>query len=708
MRTPLAGTSGRGAPGFRLRVSYPAAAGSETPSPGRPTTLRWAGPWIVIASFLAGFLGFFAWVFLVPIAPAVSPDSGGPLVVLDRNGEVLRRIPSPDGRPGREAWVSLSGIPAAAVMAVVASEDQRFFDHHGIDFAGMGRAAWLDLREERLRYGGSTLTMQLCRMIDSQGRPRTLWNKIREVALALRIERHLSKSDILEAYLNRAYFGNGAYGIEAAARTYFGKPAASLSAAEAVLLAVLPRSPSVYDPTRHLTEALKRRDHVLGLMQRQGLITGRDVVRIRSEGLFVSFHPPEFRAPHFVEWVLDGLPDEVKRQGGKVHTTLDLRFQEALEHRLSDHVAGMTGQGLHQAGLVVLDTKSGEVLAMAGSAGFPGPKGQINITTWRRSPGSALKPFLYAIAIEEGASPASIAYDILDVPSDYRPANYSKPERGPVRFREALAGSYNLAAVHVLERIGVPRLMTRLKIAGVGDVPGTPRDYGLPLALGATRVRLLDLAAGYGFLVRGGKVASPRGVAEVELCSGETWRPEPLPEQQAFSPQTSFIVMHMLSDPEARRPMFGEELPLDDLPFDAAFKTGTAKGFADAMAVGVTAEITAAAWAGNFDGSPMHGVVAMQAAAPLVREALLYAAQGRRLTLPARPEGVVQAQVCPVSGLIATEACPHRKIEYFLEGHVPTKTCTWHEREGGVVVVRYPAEIRSWAERSQHAGGRAL
>ncbi|HWM84692.1 MAG TPA: transglycosylase domain-containing protein [Kofleriaceae bacterium] len=640
-------------------------------------------------------------------ALSLSPDRGGPLLLVDRNGLALARLPAADGRPGRDAWVALDRVPAIAVATILVSEDERFFEHGGVDLRGLGRAAWLNLRERRLGYGGSTITMQLARMLHSPGQERTLRNKLREAVLAMRLERALDKRAILEQYLNRACFGNGAYGIEAAARTYFGKPAASLSAGEATLLAVVPRAPSAYDPVRRLGAAIERREHVFGLLAGHGALSPAEIGRARAERLAPGLRRPERRAPHFVDWVLGQLPADVRAAGGTVVTTLDLHLQERMEAVVAEHVASLAHRNVDQAGLVVLDTGSGEVRAMVGSAGHGGPGGQINITTWRRHPGSALKPFVYALAIEAGDGPASIAHDIHDVPSAYRVKLLTQPERGPVRYREALAGSYNLAAVHTLEKVGVERMMTVMRRAGVGPLAGSADDYGLRLALGSAQVRLLDLASAYGFVARGGRVRRAAGVHEVTSWAGAAWRPEQPRDVRIFSPQTSWLVMDIMADAEARRPAFGQELPVD-LPFRVAFKTGTARGFADTVAIGVTRELTVAAWAGTFDGVPTQGLVAMDAAAPLVRAGLLAGGGGRDLTLPGRPDGIESGLVCPLSGLRPGSDCPHRKLEQFAAGRAPGRDCDWHRREGGRLVVHYPPEARAWAERQSHRGGRHL
>ena len=631
---------------------------------------------VALAAVAVVLLGGAAAVLSIDYPAAdIAPGVFEPLVITDRNGVVLRRTASQTGRTGRERWVPLDRIRSHAILALIVSEDKRFFEHSGVDLAAIGRAALLNIKAHRFGYGASTITMQLMRMIHSQGAPRSFRNKLKEAALALAAERVMSKQQILEQYFNRAYYGNGAYGIKAAAMTYLGKSAEDLSTGEAVSLALIPRAPGAYDPVRHLSRLQRRRDHVLLLMVEGGQISESEAAWIKDTPLNVSLHRPKFKAPHFCDWVMTRLPAEVKRRGGVVRTTLDLKLQRRLQHRVADHVAGLARRGLRQAGMVVLDTGSGQVLAMVGSPGFYKRGGQLNITTRRRHPGSALKPFVYALALEQGDSAATIAYDLNDVPSRYRVKKVTQKERGPVRYREALAGSYNLAAVHVLERVGEEKLVSRLRQAGVGEVPMEPSSYNLRLALGATRVRLVDLAAGYGFLVRGGTVTRPFGVLEVSSPRGVYWRPAAAPPRRVFAPDVSWLVMDMLSDPEARRPMFGTELPVDDMPFKVALKTGTSRGFADTVAVGVTRELTVAAWAGNFDGTPTQGLTAMTAAAPLVRTGLMLAARGKTLTLPKKPPQITPIKICPKTGLLPGPSCPRQKLEYFRQTNLPKATC---------------------------------
>jgi membrane peptidoglycan carboxypeptidase len=493
----------------------------------------------------------------------LSPDKGGPLLLVDRNGLPLAQIPSQDGRPGRHAWVELDQVPAVAIATFLVSEDEGFFEHGGVDLKGIGRAAWLDLGEARFGYGGSTITMQLVRMIHSAGQERSLGNKIKEAVLAMRLERAVSKETILEQYINRAYFGNGAYGIEAGAQAYFGKPgrraqhrrgdaARRPSPRADRLRPASPPGPRARPPRARVRPAARaRRAH-----------RRRDRAR-PCPGAHAD--PPQAAAPR-----------PALRRLAAHHPALRCpREGRRRPHHARPRAAGADGGGgrrtrrnarrpeprpgrRHRARHRLRPRPRDGRLARSAGAG-----GQINITTLRRHPGSSLKPFVYAQAIERGDSPATIAYDIHDVPSAYRVVKLTQPERGPVRYREALAGSYNLAAVHTLEKVGVERMLTTLRRAGVGPLAGRPRRLRPRLALGSAQVRLLDLASAYGFLVRGGTVRAASGVRDVTSWTVPSGGPERPRDTRVFSPETSWLVMDMLSDPEARRPAFGQELPID-------------------------------------------------------------------------------------------------------------------------------------------------
>ncbi|MGE0549417.1 MAG: transglycosylase domain-containing protein [Kofleriaceae bacterium] len=659
-------------------------------------------PWLVralrhalVAILLpAAFVVQLAIVLVVarPLDAATLIATNEPLVMVDVRGEPIATFPAIGA--DRTTWTELGKLPAIAVSAVIESEDHNFWRHRGVDGMGIARAAWLDLQGGR--YGGSTLTMQLARMIATADEPRTMSAKLRESLLALRLERAVDKRTLLEQWMNRAYFGNGAHGFAAAAKLYFDKPPSALSDGEAVLLAVLPRAPTAYNPLRNLDAAIRRRDRVLALLVERGVITEDTARAARTTRITIGRHTPDNAAPHFAAWVAEQLPSDVRTRGGTVRTTLDLQLQRVLAHRVAEQVAMRRSRNLDQAGIVVLDANTTAVRAMVGSVDWNGRDGQINITTRRRHPGSALKPFVYAASIERGANPASIAWDVREASADYFAPN--AVEHGPVRYREALASSYNFAAIDVLQQVGVPRVMTALRLAGVAELDGSPDDYGLRLALGAPKVRLLDLAAGYGFTVKDGFVGSPRAIDTVVLPDGTRWSPPRVPERRVFSPETSWMVMDMLADTEARRPGFGMELPLD-LPFRVAAKTGTARGFSDTWTIAATEQVIVGAWAGTFDGTSTQGIVGMDAAAPLVRDALLAVATTRKLTLPPRPATVEPIEVCETSGMVPSASCP-RIRDYAARGHAPTERDTWHDADGNV---RYPDRAAGWLSRRSYA-----
>lgn len=639
---------------------------------------------------LGGIVGLAAMAVLAGIAAAVGlavfarpydlkrldPGEGTSLTLTDRDGRPLRTIALKGG--GRARWLGLDQMPPILITATLAGEDHRFREHLGVDGEAIVRALVLAVHAGHPVSGASTLTMQLARLLEPH--PRTLRGKIGEMIDALRIERALSKDEILEQYLNRAYYGEGAVGVEEAARRYFGKSAATLSAGEASLLAVMPRGPRRYDPMTALPQARARRSHVLTLMQARGWLDDSMRQQIEDEPLALiaaaartedvapsidaATAPP---ASHFTDWVLAQLPAAVRTRGGTLRTTLDLALQLRLEAAVRSHLASRETPGL-QAGVIVIDPVDGSVRAMVGSADHDGDEtGQINIVTTRRHPGSALKPFIYALAMEERETPASRSLDSLENLPDFRPRRQMHTH-GEASFRDALAGSYNIAAIDVLDRVGVPAALERMRRAGLGPLDGTAADYGLDLALGAPKIRLLDLAAAYSFLIDAGEVVRPRFLSDAPL----------VPMVRVYTPEASWLTLDVLADPDARRSTFGGDLPLD-LPFPIAAKTGTSSGFADTVAVGATRETIVAAWVGAFNGTGTRGALAMWSAAPLVRAGLLAVAdlRGGPLTLPPPPNGIVTREVCRISGKLAGPDCPSHR-EHFARDFAPRTICSGH------------------------------
>jgi penicillin-binding protein 1C len=617
------------------------------------------------------------------------------MTVSDANGIVLRQEATSAGL--RERWVPLDKISKHLIDATLASEDNDFYDHAGVDWSAMVRSAYLNVTRRGADFGGSTITMQLVRL--TAGTERTMRGKLRQMVLAGRLERSLSKREILEQYMNRVYYGNGAWGAEQAARVYFEKSAAELSVGEAAMLAVLPRGPHHYNPFAHEQRALDRRSHILVLMEEAGYITAFERGLAERIPIDLDKVRPHFRAPHFVELAKERLPEDML-QGATVTTTLDWALQRNVEVALRNHIDRVGHRNISQASVVVLRNSDGAILAMVGSRDYEdsATNGAFDGVTARLRPGSTLKPFVYGAAIERGDTPATIAEDVV-LPEDAHQF-YSKDVKshGFARYREALAGSYNLSAVHTLQRVGVTPVLGKLRDAGLGTIDRADHEYDWGLAIGHADVRLLDLTSAFSLFGRGGVPITPRAIDRASVVGGTPWT-EPVTERpRVFSEEVSYLVWDMLRDPDARKPMFGDRVPLD-LPFPIALKTGTTKAYTDLWAIGATREYTVGVWAGNFDGSPTHHVMSTEGATPLLRATYTaIAARYGNPTAPPRPATVVSADICPLSGKRPGPHCEHRKRELFVAGNVPEHTCDWHQLVCGAPTIVYPPSVRGWAK----------
>jgi penicillin-binding protein 1C len=635
--------------------------------------------------------GLIVWVSR-PL-PVGTLDAGAQVVTLeDRFGRELRTTRAPDGSRG--GWLGLADMDADLIASFLAAEDHRFYRHGGVDPRAVARAAWTNLRAGRVVSGGSTITMQVARMLRPTARSWT--GKAGQVIWALRLERQLDKQAILEQYLNRVPLGQGSVGVEAAAALYFGSGADNLSLGQAALLAGLARAPSSDNPLVSPERARRRRDQALSRIVGLGFAPPVAAERARAEPLLERRRVAPFLAPHFTTRILNWAERDGTAAHGTWRTSLDLSLQSELEQETRHAVETLADRGARHAAAVVLDNRSGEVLAWVGSPDFwADTAGQVDMVLSARQPGSALKPFLYALAFDRGWTPVSILPDIARVyqtgTGPYRPRNYDRRFHGPVRAREALASSYNIPAVELASRLGVGSLLHVLRGAGFASLGRSADHYGLGLALGNGDITLLELANGF------------RGLVNLGVWRPYTWRagsPDqaPGPGRRFATERSAALVLDILSDPVARIPGFGIESPLD-FPFAVAAKTGTSRHFTDNWAVGSTGGFTVAVWVGNFSGRPMDGVSGVSGAGPLLHRAVL--ATARRYPAGSLPDprasGAVAATVCRLSGLRPGASCPVAP-EWFAPGHAPTDTCTWHQGEGGVEL---PAEYAEWAEQSE-------
>jgi 1A family penicillin-binding protein len=656
---------------------------------------------VVVGVVCVGLLGLVAYypglVFRLPTASYIRGRALAPTtLLLDRNGQLLYEVIDP--RAGSHRPLRLEEIPQALRQAVIATEDASFYRNPGVDPKGIARALWTNLRSGEVLAGGSTITQQLARnlLLGPEERYERSWRrKLREGLLAYHLTRTLSKDEILALYLNETYFGNLAYGVEAAARAYYGKPARDLDLAECALLAGLPQSPEGYNPLSNLPAAKARQKVVLDLMVKAGYISRAQAELAYGEQLRFASEPFSIEAPHFCMLVRDELArilgeERVRRGGLRVHTTLDLDLQRAVEGHVQRHLAQLNqpgrdspGHNVRNAAVVVLGTNDGAVRVMVGSPDYFDAQidGAVNAALSLRQPGSALKPLTYAAAFARGYSPATMMTDVRTCfltreGAPYVPVNYDYRFHGPVLLRQALACSYNVVAVKLLDRIGVEALTSMARTLGISTLGQTER-HGLALTLGGGEVQLLELTSAYAALANGGWRVSPRLLDYVEDAEGNTlWRTPAEPPTRVLDERIAYLLTDILSDNEARTPTFGDGSPLA-LPFPAAAKTGTTTEFRDNWTVGYSTQLAVGVWVGNANNEPMSRVSGITGAAPIWNAVMRSAHPVPPPSFP-RTAGLVEATVCAESGLLPGIACTHRRTELFLSENVPVAHCQMH------------------------------
>ena len=648
-------------------------------------------------------LALAAWVMAPLPNGLLDPPSTG-LRIEDRHGIVLRSTRAADG--SRTRWTPLAEMDPDLLLAFVAVEDKRFWSHAGVDPRAVMRAALANRRAGRVVSGASTIPMQLARLLQPGARG---WrSKVRETAWGLRLDWQLSKETLLEQYLNRVHLGQGAVGVTAAAGLYFNATAAEVSVGEAAMLAGLAHAPSRDNPMSDPHAAQRRRRVALARMQRAAMIAETEARLAGAEPLLPMRSSAPFLAPHFTTRLVQ-LDERLSRSTAVSErtwrATLDAALQAEVEAEVRHAVDVLRARAVRHAAVVVLDNPSGDVLAWVGSPDFwESRTGQTDMVVSPRQPGSALKPFLYALAFDRGTTAATV---LADVPRSYptatgaySPRNYDRRFRGPVRAREALASSYNVPAVELAEQVGVGALLATLRRAGFASLSREADHYGLGLALGNGDVTLIELANGYRALANGGVwspwrwlQSGPDGTSSTDMFAPSKTEGD----ARVVSREAAALVLDVLSDASARVPGFGLQTPFD-FPFRTAVKTGTSRHFTDNWAVATTERFTVAVWVGNFSGQPMQGVSGVTGAGPLLNRAVMITAQRYppgQLVSPSAM-GLVAAEICRVSGMLATPGCPGMR-EWFLPGSEPTRADDWVRRGR----VRLPAEYAEWSASAE-------
>jgi penicillin-binding protein 1C len=706
---------------------------SETPRPKKPVSIK--KTWgcllkifltllflLVLAVLVAGSIGIYQYFRISSSLPDVAElreraAQFETTRILDREGNLLYEILDPNA--GRRTYVPLEDISPYMIAATIATEDKDFFTNPGFDLFGMFRALLQNYTAGEIRSGASTITQQLARALlldPAERHEQTYERKAREIVLSYEITRQYSKEDILELYLNENFYGNNAYGVQAASETYFNTNAEALNLMQASFLAGLPQGPSIYDIYNNREATLYRQRSVLVLMyelsQERDCIdveTGRDPICVSyaeatQAGIdLADYNFPEVRFnmafPHWVVYIRSLLeeqfdPQTIYRSGFTVHTTLDPGMQREAQQIVANQVAALGGNNASNGALLALNPQTGEILTMVGSADFHNEAidGQVNMAlSQTRQPGSAIKPLTYVAAFEKGWTPSTLIWDVptefppstdpFDTNPPYEPVNYDRKFHGPVTLRSALGNSYNIPAVKALEFVGIydnpdtpfeEGLIPFARRLGIASLERN--DYGLSLALGGGEVSLLELSSAYGVFANQGRKVPTVGILRIVDHNGDVvYAYEPPSGQQVVRAEHAYLITDILSDKQARVPMFGTN-PVINLAFPAAVKTGTTNDFRDNWTVGYTPDLVVGAWVGNTDYSPMTDTTGLSGAGPIWADFMTYGINKLKGGSPSsfvRPSGIIDRVICTISGTEPSEWCPQQQSEIFAADQPP-------------------------------------
>ncbi len=632
--------------------------------------------------------------------------------ILDRNGQVLYEILDPTA--GRRTYIPIDQISPNLVAATIATEDKEFYTHPGFDLFAMLRALWQNYQSGGTVSGASTITQQLARalLLSPEERvERTYTRKAREIILAAEITRRYSKDEILELYLNEIYYGNLAYGVEAAAETYFGKSAKDLTIGEASFLAGLPQSPAVYDIYTNPETTLIRQQQVLVLMfeasSEQGCIeVSNSPERVCVDPLTAthaadqmkvySYKPLSFdsKYPHWVNYVRALLEEQydaqtIYRSGFTVYTTLDPTLQDRAQQLVTDQLATMVDKNAHNGALVTIRPSTGEILAMVGSPDFDNVEisGQVNMANSpTRQPGSSMKPFTYVAAFEKGWTPSTLIWDVPTQFPDganppYEPVNYDGKFHGAMTVRVALSNSFNIPAVKALEFVGIyddPNTPEKEGMIAMAERLGitslTRNDYGLSLTLGGGDVSLIDMTSAYSVFANGGQRMPPVAILKITDFAGNIiYEYQPQAGEQVIRAEHAYLISSILSDNNSRSLMFGSNSLLN-LSFPVAAKTGTTNDFRDNWTLGYTPDLVTGVWVGNADYTPMVNTTGLSGAAPIWSQFMEFAVPYVTNGFPTpfnRPAGIVDKVVCRLSGTEPSNWCEGQYTEIFAFDQLP-------------------------------------
>ena len=594
----------------------------------------------------------------------------------DNQGSFLYAV---DGTRNVEV-IPANNIPDSLKKATIAIEDKNFYQHFGISLKGIIRSVVNNIKSrDIIGSGGSTITQQLVKnSLLSQN--KSIIRKLQEIILATVVERRYSKEEVLQLYLGIVSYGEGSYGAQEATKIYFDKNISDLNLAESAMLAGLTAAPSLYSPFSNPNLAKERQKLVLSKMSSLGYISDNEYKDAASYNLNFASQEKDFIPLHFVLWLKGELEKSYDRKtlensGLKVYTTLDKTLQDRAETIIESRIRELRPYGATNAGLLAIENKTGEILAMVGSADwFDENYGKYNTVFANRQPGSSFKPIVYLTAFLNGYTPATVLHDKpTEFEKGYKPTNYDLRFRGDVLARRALASSINVPTVELGLKVGVEEILKTAKKLGITTLNKEAKFYGPNLALGGGEVKLAELTNVFATLARGGVLIPITGIRKISDKHNEVIFDNQLVEKRVVDPEYAFLITDILSDNEARSEVFGREslLKLSRL---TAVKTGTTDEFKDSWTIGYSPSITTGVWVGDNENRPMDSIVGVNGAAPIWHEFMEFTLQLRPIETFKKPQGVVSALICRNNGLLVKKGAKNIYQEFFIKGTTPTKS----------------------------------
>ena len=621
------------------------------------------------------------WLILIAIWTNPKQKSVGSIRILDRNNLQLYEK---SGQFGFQEYVGIDHIPITFQQTVVLIEDKNYWSHCGIDLGSIFRAMGQNIKAKKIVSGASTIPQQVARftIISPYKIPKIgILRKTREMLIALRISLVFSKDQILEQYLNSMYFGRQTYGVQSASKKYFGKDVSSISHSEMALLAGMISNPSNFDPIAQPDTAIERRNSTLSKMLDKSIISQEEFDRSINEPLPESVHQFDFIAPHFVQMVLNELSEILpdNKKSVVITTSLDSNWYKKIRQIAQRHIENLKDEHqLNNSAIVIIDNEKSELLSLMGSIDYfdSSIDGQSNMAIALRQPGSAMKPVTYASAFEKGIATTATAIDDLEKVfitgngDGFIPRNYSGRYHGVVLAREALASSYNLPAVEMLNRVGINSFLELAHRMGISSMNDTDR-YDLALTLGGGEVSLLELTNLYATFAKGGVYDQIKLINKIEINGEEIYvRPE-LERKRVLDEDVAWLITDILKDQKARMPTFGEKSSLL-LTKPAAVKTGTTTDWHDNWTIGYTKDFTVGVWVGNANNQPMRDITGVTGAGPIWHDIFEELLKFEEYSKFVSPPNISQVKVCAWDGLLPTDFCEERYEESFIQGTEPS------------------------------------